>query len=279
MPLRRHLTAAAILGAITTNLVLWIVPLVLLTLARALAPAPGFRTACTRTIDHIYRLAVHVDSFLLQRTLGIDIRIHGDRPVDSRQTCIVVSNHRSWFDILLLQHTITGQGPILKFLIKRELVWVPVVGWICLALDFPRLERGRRAGGRERDLNSVVAATVGLRDSPGALVSFAEGTRFTRRKHQERGSDFRHLLNPRAGGLTVMLEELPDVPVIDVTIIYSTDDISFWRCLAGELKSVDLILNACHANDIADVREWLNERWRAKDELIERRVWDETPPC
>ncbi|MBD3647964.1 MAG: 1-acyl-sn-glycerol-3-phosphate acyltransferase, partial [Pseudomonadales bacterium] len=158
---------------------------------------------------------------------------------------------------------------IIKFLIKRELVWVPVVGWICLALNFPRLNRGRDPEARERDYQAVAEATTGLGEKAVALLNFAEGTRFTPEKHRAQASPWQHLLKPKAGGLRIMLENTRQAEIMDITLAYPTPGFTFWRCLSGELPYVRVHIDYCTAVDVEDSTTWLNERWRIKDQRID----------
>ncbi len=58
---------------------------------------------------------------------------------------LVSSNHQSWVDILVLQRIFHGRIPFLKFFLKQELIWVPVIGLAWWALDFPFMKRGKGA--------------------------------------------------------------------------------------------------------------------------------------
>ncbi|MEX0941025.1 MAG: acetyltransferase [Pseudomonadales bacterium] len=264
----RTLISAVSLTAITLNLVLWCVPLSLVVVLQLLIPP--FRPLGHRLVAHIYRMAVWINSFWIQRILGVRIILDGDPPPGPEtQHLVVVSNHRSWFDILVIQHIITGLGgPMLKFLVKRQLIYVPVVGWICLALDFPKLNRSKDQAGREQDYQSIQNASEQMLALPGALMNFAEGTRFSLEKRQARGSDYDYLLNPKSGGLRIILASIGPVAVIDVTLVYPDDDINFWQILGGSLERIDVHLHKTSSADIADESEWLANRWRMKDELI-----------
>jgi len=54
---------------------------------------------------------------------------------------MVVSNHQSWVDILVMQHLLNRRIPLLKFFLKSELIRVPIMGLAWWALDFPFLHR------------------------------------------------------------------------------------------------------------------------------------------
>ncbi len=264
--IRRHIISTISLSAITLNLLLWIPPLVIIALLKATIKQRHFQAAFDYLVDLIYRAAVWFDSLWLERVLGIQLHISGDLPNHKHDHCIIISNHRSWFDILILQALIVRDGPLLMFLIKQELIYVPVVGWICMALDFPRLNRGKSSQGRSQDYASVASAT----QRRGALMNFAEGTRFTEAKHQLQQSSYSHLLKPRSGGFRIMLDNQPDAPVFDFTLGYPQDGMSFWQCLNGELKEFSVDVSRFSAMDIAPAPEgWLAERWAEKDKLLE----------
>ena len=98
---------------------------------------------------------------------------------------LVASNHQSWVDIIVLQNTLLGRIPPLKFFTKRELIWVPLAGVAMWFLGFPYVRRY----GRERlqqnpelaehDRNATLKASQGFAERPTSVLSFLEGTRFT----------------------------------------------------------------------------------------------------
>ena len=260
----RHCISALTLTAITVNLLFWIPFLILIALVSALLPLPAVRRGCYFCTDLCYRWAVLVNALVLQKLLGIRFNISGDLPRNRLTRMLVISNHRSWFDILALQTVIVPHGPIIKFLIKKELIYVPVVGWICMALNFPRLTRGKQPGGREKDFDSVTNAVMELDSAPFALLNFIEGTRFTEAKRAKSESRYRYLLNPKTGGLRIMLDNLPDSDIVDVTLIYPKD-FNFWECLSGRLQQLDVHISCSKTRDIDDIKQWINQRWDEKD--------------
>jgi 1-acyl-sn-glycerol-3-phosphate acyltransferase len=95
-------------------------------------------------------------------------RVSGDAPSDPRRPYVVVANHESFVDILLISHL-----PFeMKWLAKQEFFRIPAVGWMMrLAGDIP-LRRGER--------DSTIAALAACRERLDELVSvmiFPEGTR------------------------------------------------------------------------------------------------------
>lgn len=266
--LKNHLVSAVSLSAITLNLVLACIPLGFAVLLRALGPGNRLKRSATIAVEQVYRYAVSFNSWWITRVLGIRLTVVDGDGIPGTRQCIVLSNHRTWFDILLIHAVVTRPGPIIHFLIKEELIYVPVVGWICLMLGFPRLKRGKTEGGRDQDFRSIETASATIANESAALLNFAEGTRFNGEKRKRLDSAFDHLLNPRTGGMRIMMETLPDVPILDLTLIYPSEGADFWTCLSGQIKEIEVHVGYTNTASIDDVRTWLYERWAEKDRLI-----------
>ncbi len=272
-----HARSAASLAVITINLAGWAIVLVLLGCVKAVVgPA---RPAIDRVLDGCYRLAIAVHDIWLREVMGARWR-NPDLDLPEDELCLVLSNHASWADILLLQSAIARRGPLLKFLTKRELAWIPIFGVIFWAFDFPLLRRTTKAGQddaqrRAADAAALDAACDAVRRRPAALAIFAEGTRATPEKRAARGGAYRHLLPPRVGGLASLVHALEGdlVSVIDVTIV-SPEPPRFWAFLSGRLPEIEVLAERIPASDLPSGRDalasWLDQRWRAKDEAIEK---------
>ena len=197
---------------------------------------------------------------------------------------IVAANHQSWVDILVLQKVFAGRVPMLKFFLKRQLIYVPVIGLAWWALDFPFMAR---KGGMSsaRDLERARLACEKFRLVPTSVINFLEGTRFTRVKHDVQRSPYRHLLKPRSGGIATALSTLGGHchRLLDVTIVYPHGAPEFWHLLSGRVDDVIVrvqqreipadLVNGDYAGDAqfrARMQEWVNGLWAEKDELIER---------
>ena len=203
----------------------------------------------------------------MKRVIGVKINIKGE--ITKHPSPIVISNHQSWVDIPIIHHAITDHGPIIKFLVKRQLVWVPVIGWLCLILGFPRLHRGKGHGAREKDYATIQRFSEKSHKDSGAILIFPEGTRFNEVKREAQNTPYQHLLNPRIGGLRILKEAGdPDTPIIDLTLIYANGNSNFWECLHGATKSIEVNMTTYRLGDIQDLSEWLNERWKEKETLI-----------
>lgn len=268
--------AAVALLAYTLVLFTLLLPLIVLkALTRRLPPMAALDASIVTVANAWNRL----NSAGLQWINGT--RWHIDRPADlSRQAWyLVLCNHQSWVDILVLQRCLQGRAPFLKFFIKRELIWVPLVGLVWWALDFPFLRRRGGASGRQ-DLAATRAACARFRALPTSVMSFAEGTRLTPDKHQAQGAPYRHLLRPRAGGVLMALDVLDERldAVLDVTIVYPGQVPSFVDALCGRLPEVRVHIERRPVPtppegqrlNGAFVQRWLDGLWQAKDQRFEQ---------
>jgi 1-acyl-sn-glycerol-3-phosphate acyltransferase len=221
------------------------------------------------------------------RGLGVTrIAITGTGTTRRDRWYLLLCNHQCWADILVLQCGLLESVPVLKFFMKRVLVWVPFIGLACWALDFPFLYRHARAALerhphlRAQDLEATRRACAHFRDTPTAILNFTEGTRFTPAKRAAQASPYRHLLKPKAGGFAFVLDALGDRidEVLDVTIAYAGGAPTFWQFLCGRGPRVDVHVDVLrvprelaggdYAGDEryrAAVGRWLADRWQRKD--------------
>ena len=189
---------------------------------------------------------------------------------------IVVSNHQSWTDILVLQNTLMPLIPPLKFFTKQQLIWVPFLGIAMKLLGFPYVRRysreqlAKRPELREHDRQATVRACSGFKERPTSVLTFLEGTRFTPAKHAAQQSPYRHLLRPKPGGIGYVTEALEGhlEQILDVTIHYPDGVPGFWDFLCGRCQRVDVEITLQPLPG-ADVKQFVDALWVAKDARIE----------
>ena len=260
----RHIISLLTTLIVIINLGFWVIWLALLGLLKLIFQQNPLRSWINMASELCYRGAVAVHNFWMFRIVGLRLNIQGQLPDHSSP--IIISNHQTWTDIPVLHGAVTADGgPILKFLIKRELLWVPIIGWICYSLNFPRLFRGQGNDARRRDYSAIKSFSESLHSERGALMIFSEGTRFTSEKYRNQSPPYKHLLTPRPGGLKIALETAPKgTPVVDITIIYRGST-NFWHCIGGGTQDVDVIIRTFDSTNIGQIRTWLDQRWAEKD--------------
>lgn len=152
------------------------------------------------------------NAFLMKLTNKIEWDIQGLDEVEKvKGSCIIISNHISWADIVMLAHIYRKKVPITKFFLKHSLIYIPVVGLVCYAIGMPFLRRYSREQLlknpklKTKDLDTTRKACLSLLDYPSTLINFVEGTRHTEEKAQTQNSQYVNLMPPKAASLAVAL--------------------------------------------------------------------------
>jgi 1-acyl-sn-glycerol-3-phosphate acyltransferase len=273
---------------ITLNLCIWVPPLIIIAILKILFPFKTVNVLSYWVTSWMYALATWVDDFLLWKMLGISLEISGLEGLQRDRWYLVLSNHQSWADILILQSILNRRAPILRFLVKRELIYMPLVGQICWALDYPFLKRHtrgyltRQPHSKGEDLINLQKSLDRSIDYPASLINLAEGTRFSPEKAKRQQSPYRYLLKPKVGGFKIIVQALGRhlKEIIDVTITYDQFGINFWEFISGRCKRVIVNVRRVPIKRIYDfthVEEaerdpfalWLQALWKEKDEKIE----------
>jgi len=276
-PALRGGLAALALGLNTLAVFAAMVPVAL---AKLVLPESRLRVACDRLLNRLATGWVAFNNLWIAAVCRAPWRVGGVGDLRAHGWYLVSSNHRSWVDIFVLQRVFHQRIPFLKFFLKRELIWVPVVGLAWWALDFPFMRRG---AGRRDDLATTRRACQRFARIPTAVINFAEGTRFTDAKRSAQRSPYRHLLEPKIAGIGIALATMGELfeCLLDVTIVYPAGTPSFWGLLCGRVGEVivevrqlpldaallggDLIRDKAYRNGI---RHWIDELWAQKDRRI-----------
>ncbi|MBS1177208.1 MAG: putative acytransferase [Proteobacteria bacterium] len=279
-PLRGAVTAT-ILGLNTVIISLCLVPPAL---TKLLVPAQPVRRVCDRLMNGLASLWVGNNNAWIAAVSPAAWDVQGVDGLHERGWYLVSSNHQSWVDILVLQRIFHGHIPFLKFFLKQELIWVPVIGLAWWALDFPFMKRGKGSGARQNDLKTTREACEKFKLIPTTVINFVEGTRFTPAKQAAQQSPFRHLLKPKIGGLGIALAAMGEQfeALLDVTIVYPHGTPTFWHLLCGQIDAVTVrvqqreipagVLGGDPLRDKAyrqRIGDWVDGQWRDKDALID----------
>ena len=54
---------------------------------------------------------------------------------------LIIANHQTWLDIVVIQHAFHNKIPFPKFFLKDQLKWVPFLGLAWWAMEFPFMKR------------------------------------------------------------------------------------------------------------------------------------------
>lgn len=204
---------------------------------------------------------------------------------------LLTANHQSWVDIFVLYQLFHNKAPFVKFFIKKELLYVPIIGQAWWALDFPFMRRyskeflakhPERAGD---DIKETQKACEKFSRKPSTVMNFLEGTRFTPEKHTSQQSPYKHLLKPKAGGIAFTIQALGDkfTALSNATIVYPGHTPTFWDMMCGRIDHILVEVNSIripshfstgdYQNDPVlrkEVQDWVSQIWQQKDQDIER---------
>ncbi|MBA3859278.1 MAG: 1-acyl-sn-glycerol-3-phosphate acyltransferase [Cyanobacteria bacterium PR.3.49] len=123
-------------------------------------------------------------------------KVEGREHIDPDKTYVIIANHSSYFDILVLYSLFRN----FKFVSKETIFKIPLIGWNMYLNQYVKIKRG--------NLSSIKEMMGTCRDwlkKGASVMMFPEGTR----------TEDGQLLPFRAGGFSLALElGLPVVPVV-----------------------------------------------------------------
>ena len=271
------------------NTFFWCIPLFIMAVLKAAVPIRGWRRGCSRLLNAIAENWIWGNNLNQKLTSSTRWDVKGAEQLDMSQWYLVLANHQSWADIVILQRIFHRRIPFLKFFIKKELFWLPLLGQAWWALDFPFIKRypkekiQRNPELRGKDLAVTRNACRRFKQIPISIMNFVEGTRFTLQKHRQQRSPYTHLLNPRAGGIAAVLNAMGDRihRILDVTIVYPGGRHSFWALLCGNIEEIKVRVRSLPVGSelLGDplndggfrlrFQQWLNALWAEKDRQID----------
>jgi 1-acyl-sn-glycerol-3-phosphate acyltransferase len=155
-----------------TVIALVTVPLALLTVVFGLFDPYG---------KHVYRIN-QLWSWLILRIAGISLKVEGLKHIDTSRKYVFMVNHQSNVDIPVLVQSLPQFQ--LRWIAKRELLWVPFFGWALWASKHVTVDRSdpldaakslQRAKERIAAGISVVVFPEGTRSQDGKLLRFKKG--------------------------------------------------------------------------------------------------------
>ncbi len=271
------------------NLVLIMIPFFFVALVKFLIPIKKVRVVTDYILNMISTYWISVNGIISSTLTNTKWEVNDFGTLKMKEWYLVISNHQSWVDILVLQKIFNKKIPFIKFFIKKQLLFVPILGFAWWALDFPTMRRYKREEIEKnpklkgKDLEETKKACERFKNIPVSIMNFVEGTRFTKEKHKKQNSPFKHLLKPKAGGIAFVLSAMGGNlnKILDVTISYPTKKVTFWDYMAGKVDKIkvnvklrdithDLIGDYFNDSEFKkSFQSWLNDIWEEKDKLLE----------
>ncbi len=98
--------------------------------------------------------------------IGLKTEVRGQPPTGE---VMIAAKHQSFFDIILIANVV----PRPKFIMKKQILWTPIVGFYAKRVGCVAVDRGKRG-------QAIKAMVEGVKTSatePGQLIIFPQGTR------------------------------------------------------------------------------------------------------
>ncbi len=275
--------------ALGLNTALAALPLFFISLLKLIVPIKSWRLVCSGLLNRIAEFWINCNEIWLPAPEKIVWNNFSPDSLRDDETCFVTSNHQTYADIFLVQYLLNQRIPQLKFFLKQELIWIPVIGLCWWALDFPFMKRYSKSylkkhpDKKGKDQQTTLKACGKFREVPVAIFNFMEGTRFTREKHSRQGSPYTFLLKPKAGGAGLVFSALGEQInyLLDITVFYGNKPPGFWGLLCGDNGDVSIhvekkeiparLLNRDYGKDNefrTELLHWINNIWAEKDKLL-----------
>lgn len=274
-----------------SNLALWGGLIIVLGLVKLLLPNGPVKAAWNKVMHALMFSFGRISVLLIRLFNKVDIEcaVHGELAKD--RWYLIIANHLSYLDIVLLIEFATHRIPAPKFFLKKELIWLPFVGLGAWALDMPFMHRYTRAylekhpEKKGKDLETTKAYCEKFRTVPTTVINFVEGTRFTAQKHMAKQSPYQNLLPPKAGGVSFTLAAMGELftNVLDISLLYPENTRHpMMAMLSGQMTKIVIDVNVTPIPELQQQSErtesefrlyfqnWLNDLWKNKDARIKK---------
>lgn len=284
--IRYVLQGSLVFVLMTISTALLTVIISVLAIFKLILPKGAARNTLTQWLSSLGELWVSFNQFLIGFYRNIEWDIQIPEEISHTGRYLVFCNHQSGVDILALQHCLNRKAPFGRYLLKHQLIWVPILGLAWWALDMAFLRRYskqeliRNPALRGKDLENAARACERLKNIPVSMMTFPEGTRFTEQKRIQQNSPYHHLLRPRYGGAGQVLYSFDDAldGLIDVTICYPNGIPTVWQYISGQVTKISVLIelrpiaeNLRGRNFREDIdaknnlKRWLQGIWKEKD--------------
>jgi len=271
------------------NLFFWLIFLTPFMVLKILLPMRMLRKPLDFMLNLICTQWAAGNHLYLQLINNVKMDVQGAENLSNNSWYLVLSNHQSWADIIILQAVLNKRIPYFRFFLKKELAWIPVFNLVWYALDYPYMKRYSKAFLQKhpqlqgKDIETTRKSCARFKHLPVSIMNFVEGTRFSPEKHRRQNSPFKHLLRPKAGGIAFVLAAMGEqlTAILDVTIYYSPRVVGFWEYFCGRVGEVRVRISQLPVTDgimgdyFNDVKfkesfqDWINTLWSDKDRLLE----------
>lgn len=120
--------------------------------------------------SHFNSGVIRIWARIILLAAGVKLKIEGTENIVSEESYIVVANHQSLMDIPVLAY---GLPAPIRFIAKKELFKIPVLGWGMKAAGMLEIDRTNQ----KQSFDTLKKAEQVLRSNHLSILAFPEGTR------------------------------------------------------------------------------------------------------
>ena len=197
------------------------------------------------------------------------------------ENAIWMSNHTHAWDFMAtcLTAPLYGRIGAMRFLMKEQIKNIPIIGFGLYWMDNIYLKRNFK-----EDQKHINMTFRRLRNKwyPFWLIVYPEGTRNRPKKIEESQQYarehglpvFEHIVNPRPTGIMVAIQQLRNVVpyIYDITLQYGDDAHIAMAFCPNEGIDIHMNVSVIKMEVVPEyeeeLKDWLNERWKRKDDLV-----------
>lgn len=272
------------------NMTFWGAAIILFGIVKFILPLRSIRSVLLNVMHCFYVYFSVISVCFIQFFNRVDVHINIDEPLSEKKWYLITANHISYLDIILLINFCKNRIPPPKFFLKKELIWLPVVGLAAWALDMPFMQRysknflEKNPHLKGHDIETTRRSCEKYINKPTTVINFVEGTRFTQKKQRDKNSPFSHLLRPKAGGIAFTLASMGELfsNILDITLAYPNSKHPMMDMLGGRMTKIIIDVKTLPVDNsiIGDYFEnavfreqfqvWLNALWTEKNARIKK---------
>lgn len=202
-----------------------------------------------------------IEWFIFSKLMRIETHYDLPKRDDAPHPAVVISNHRSSVDVVLLPILLRRMGfRRITGVVKAEVKKFPIIGRSTKEIRSAYVERSNDP----EDLTRIRVCAENAKDDGACIMIFPEGTILA--CGRSRG-DFTHVSVPKTKGLSAIRDVVPDWPVLSVTLDWgdipgASSIYTAWTMFGGSIT-----LRARYVDNVTGrpLEEWLTEEWERKE--------------
>ncbi|MBK2086064.1 acetyltransferase [Francisella adeliensis] len=265
-------------------------PVIFFSVLKLIIPIKSVKYHCTTAVQALASFWVSFAILVTELFSPTEIEFEQNAELRRKNSYLIISNHKSWLDTLILILAFHKKIAFPKFFMKFQMFFVPLIGIVCWALEFPAMKRyskeyiAKHPDKEGKDIEMTKEYCQSLSDRPTTIVNFVEGTRYTDQKAKK--SNYSHLLRPKAGGIAVILKSLSGkmTGILNTTIVYENPNQTLWDFMIRKTKKIKVKVDFIpiaevplgdyfnNANDKKTFQNWLNNLWLKNDKYIDQEL-------